>query len=229
MRKWFIMASNSHPLLEAKNISVKYPGASQSIFSHINLTVHSGQHISLMGASGSGKSTFLRLVCGLQRPTEGTIYFEGKELIEPTREIGISFQNNSLFPWKTVKENILLPKKLAKEEVSAEDLEWVIHQMEIENIMNRYPLTLSGGQIQRVSLARSILQKPKLLLLDEPFSALDSTTSQNCQSLLEEALMKKSIALILVTHSEEQAFRFGEQIIEFNKDESGGITYVRKN
>ena len=101
--------------------------------------------------------------------------------------------------------------------------------MEIENIMNRYPLTLSGGQIQRVSLARSILQNPKLLLLDEPFSALDSTTSQNCQSLLEEALMKKSIALILVTHSEEQAFRFGEQIIEFNKDESGGITYVRKN
>ena len=189
--------------IEFKNIN-KYYGDNQ-VLKNISLNVEKGQFVTLLGPSGCGKSTLLRCLSGLEEISSGQIIMDGKDItdLEPKdRNIGMVFQHYSLFPNMTVEENIafgLKMKKKPKEEI-AEKVKQAMEMVELTGKEKEYPDNLSGGQQQRVALARSIVQEPKVLLLDEPLSAIDAKLRKSLQNSIKQVHKALGLTWIFVTH-----------------------------
>lgn len=189
--------------IEFKNIN-KYYGDNQ-VLKNISLNVEKGQFVTLLGPSGCGKSTLLRCLSGLEEISSGQIIMDGKDItdLEPKdRNIGMVFQHYSLFPNMTVEENIafgLKMKKKPKEEI-AEKVKQAMEMVELTGKEKEYPDNLSGGQQQRVALARSIVQEPKVLLLDEPLSAIDAKLRKSLQNSIKQVHKALGLTSIFVTH-----------------------------
>lgn len=179
----------------------------------INAEIYSGEFISLIGPSGCGKSTCLRLLAGLTLPDEGTIVLDGETIVGPGRDRGLVFQDPTLFPWLTVKENIAFGLKLkhAKQQ-SEEQINYYMRLVGLEGFEKAYPHQLSGGMAQRVALARALVNHPKVLLLDEPFGALDAFTRLKMQDELLEIWRKRKTTTIMVTHDVEEAIYLSTRI-----------------
>lgn len=174
----------------------------------ICFTLHEGQRLSIVGPSGCGKSSLLSLISGLIQSTKGQILFEGKEVTAPSPERMILFQNHALYPWATALENIefvLRARNLDPHRAKA-----YLAQFALSDFATAYPHELSGGMRSRVGLARALATQPKLLLLDEPFSALDALTRD---AILEDVLIDVRQTLVLVTHSIEEALFVGDQVL----------------
>lgn len=203
-------------VIELKNICQVYKTHKSefALFNNLNMTIRdvkgTGQFISILGKSGCGKSTILRYIAGLQRPTSGEIYLYGNKMLESDR-VPMIFQQYSSLPWMTVIENVAMPllfKGVNKTEAfnRAEELIRIVGLAGHENKWAKYPL-LSGGQLQRVAIARSLVSNPKILLLDEPFSALDIKTRNELQDVLLTLFKNDQIdvTFILVTHDIREA------------------------
>ncbi|MDD7155940.1 MAG: ATP-binding cassette domain-containing protein [Megasphaera elsdenii] len=227
------MSSNGkgrETLLQLDDVGLVYQGSHgpQRVLQHISLSLDEGQHLTVVGPSGCGKSSLLRLIAGLQAPTEGQIRFAGQKMTGPRPDLAIVFQDYGLFPWKTVEENIRLPGQLHHHSLNKDQLEKLLQSLDLTAVRKHYPGELSGGQKQRTALGRAMAMQPKLLLMDEPFSALDPAMRHQCYDLFRKYIGTSSMATIIVTHSPEEAAALGDKTVVFAKT-GGVIEDVRKN
>ena len=205
--------------VEMKNIVKKYGDFLAS--DHVSLGVEKGKLVALLGPSGSGKTTLLRMIAGLENPNEGDIYIDGKRVNDvpaAKRGIGFVFQNYALFRYMTVYDNVAfglvlqkMPKKQIKERVTE-----LLAMTGLSGMEKRYPNQLSGGQRQRVAFARALAPNPRVLLLDEPFAAIDAKVRAELRSWLKEMVVKLGITSIFVTHDQEEAVEVADEIIITN-------------
>ena len=202
--------------VEMKNIVKKYGDFLAS--DHVSLGVEKGKLVALLGPSGSGKTTLLRMIAGLENPNEGDIYIDGKRVNDvpaAKRGIGFVFQNYALFRYMTVYDNVAfglvlqkMPKKQIKERVTE-----LLAMTGLSGMEKRYPNQLSGGQRQRVAFARALAPNPRVLLLDEPFAAIDAKVRTELRSWLKEMVVKLGITSIFVTHDQEEAMSISDMIV----------------
>ena len=192
------------------------------VLKDINIQIQKGQLVTLLGPSGCGKSTLLRCMAGLEDIQKGAIYLEEKEISKipaGKRNIGMVFQQYSLFPNLTVEQNIgfgLTMQKL-KKDVIQEKIKKVITLVDLEGKESEYPASLSGGQQQRVALARSIIMEPKVLLLDEPLSAIDAKLRKSLQQKIMEIQKELNLTVVFVTHDQDEAMLLSDVIWLFNQ------------
>jgi len=203
--------------IEIRDVSKSYPtahGAHVSALEHINLEI--GDEICiLLGPSGCGKSTLLRQIAGLDRPTEGHILLDGQEIHGPSRERGMVFQKYTSFPWLTVVDNVAYGLTLmhkGRQECQAIAEQW-ISSVGLQGFENAYPETLSGGMQQRVAIARTLAVQPKVVLMDEPFGALDAQTRGEMQQLILKIRKESGTTIVFVTHDVEEAIYLGDRIV----------------
>ena len=227
------MSSNGkgrEALLQLDDVGLVYQGSHgpQRVLQHISLSLDEGQHLTVVGPSGCGKSSLLRLIAGLQAPTEGQIRFASQQMTGPRPDLAIVFQDYGLFPWKTVEENIRLPGQLHHHSLNKDQLEKLLQSLDLTAVRKHYPGELSGGQKQRTALGRAMAMQPKLLLMDEPFSALDPAMRHQCYDLFRKYIGTSSMATIIVTHSPEEVAALGDKTVVFAKT-GGVIEDVRKN
>lgn len=183
--------------------------------SETNLHIRSKEFVSILGTSGCGKSTLLRIIGGLEEATTGKVLFKQQELIGPGPDRGMVFQSYTLFPWMTVIENIkfgLTQKKMKKSQV-IEIAEQYVEIVGLKGFENLYPKALSGGMKQRVAIARALANDPDILLLDEPFGALDMQTRGVMQELLLDVWQKSPKTIIMVTHDIEEAVFLADRVV----------------
>jgi len=205
-------------MVKLENINFSYDGKSD-ILHNFNLVVKKAEIVAIKGASGSGKSTILRLIAGLETQQTGNIFVNGNLINNlPTnkRNTGFVFQSLALFPHLTVRKNIEfgLHQKSKSERNALVDE--IVNKVEISDILDRYPHQISGGQKQRVAIARSLIVKPSVLLMDEPFTALDEDLKDNVRQDIKRILNTFKITTILVTHDKKDATALGARIIELN-------------
>ena len=196
-------------ILELKDLSHSYDGSEISL-KNISLTVNKAEKVSVLGPSGSGKSTLLRLIAGLEKPYSGTITIQGKivsdqdHMVAPEkRNVGLVVQNKALFPHLTVQKNIGfgIRKNQEKTKIIAD----LLSLFKIEHLSNKYPHEISGGEQQRTAIARSMAPSPELLMLDEPFSALDRELKEELYAELNHIFKERQQTIILVTHDLDEA------------------------
>jgi NitT/TauT family transport system ATP-binding protein len=206
------------PMLEMQNIWVKFTPAHRPEFvavENASIAVQANEFVSLIGPSGCGKSTLLRAAAGLEQPSEGLIKVEGTPVDRPGADRGMVFQAYTLFPWLTVKDNILFALK--KSSLSADKKEDRVKQyirlIGLEGFENSFPNQLSGGMRQRVAIARALVYQPKILLMDEPFGALDAQTRLLMQELLLHVWEKERSTVLFVTHDVEEAILLSDRIL----------------
>lgn len=186
--------------------------------SDISLEVKEGEFVSFLGPSGCGKTTLLSIIAGLIQPTEGKVTLEGQPIEKLDHQIGYMLQQDYLFPWKTIEENILLGLKLSNQ-LTLEKKEYTLNlleQMGLKGFLKQYPTQLSGGMRQRVALVRTLATEPKLLMLDEPFSALDYQTKLRLEDLVSDTLKTFHKTAILVTHDIGEAISMSDRIFLFS-------------
>lgn len=219
-------------MISIENLSVNYKSDSDvyTAISGINLTIPEGGTLAVIGPSGCGKSTLLKAVAGLIPEYEGTIKINGDELNPKKQTIGFMPQNYGLLPWRTVIDNIRLGMKIkrAPELLDRKVLKKLMRQLGIEGLGHRYPAELSGGQQQRVALARVFALQPDVLLMDEPFSALDAITREEMQDIFLKLWQKNNVSTIFVTHYVEEALYLGQRIAILSAS-SGNINRIVDN
>ncbi|MCB0122232.1 MAG: ABC transporter ATP-binding protein [Caldilineaceae bacterium] len=184
--------------------------------SHIVLTVQAGEFVCLLGPSGSGKSTLLRIIGGLLPADSGTVSLLGERLSEPHPDIGFVFQGANLMPWRTVLNNVLLPAEVQRGTVAEADCaraRALLTLVGLHDFVNAYPQQLSGGMKQRVVLARTLFQRPKLLLMDEPFGALDALTRERLNLELLRIYEEHRMTVLMVTHSIPEAVFLADRVV----------------
>lgn len=205
-------------LLEIRNLCRSFPGrnGSQAVLADLNLTVEDGQFVAIIGGSGSGKSTLVSLIAGLDWPDSGEICFADAAVRGPSPERGVVFQNYSLLPWLTVHQNVQLAVDAVSPERSPQwrrvRAEHFVHLVGLSHASNKRPSELSGGMRQRVAVARGLAMAPRLLLLDEPFSALDALTRATLQSELGRIWLSERRTAILITNDVDEAVLLADQI-----------------
>ena len=204
-------------ILEAKKLSQVFSAgkARRTVLNQLDLKIHKREFICVIGPSGCGKSTFSRVVAGLDDYTSGELLVDGQPIHGPSPERGMVFQGYTLFPWKTVKENVMFgPKMKGQSHATAEAhaREW-INIIGLEKYENHYPNELSGGMKQRVAIARALVNEPKILLMDEPFGALDPHTRQKMQRHLMDLWQNIDITIIFVTHDMDEAILLADRIV----------------
>lgn len=213
--------------LEVRNLCKIYgKGANQvTALDHVSLKVPKGEFTAIIGSSGSGKSTLLHAIAGVDIPTRGKVYLDGQDIYAGNREqlavfrrrqVGLIYQFNNLIPTLNVVENITLPVLMDRRKVNQERLEDLLEHLGLKDRRRHLPNQLSGGQQQRVALARAIVMEPKVLLLDEPLSAIDALLRRNLQIEIRRIQQKLKITAIFVTHDQEEAMVMSDTIHLFN-------------
>jgi NitT/TauT family transport system ATP-binding protein len=186
--------------------------------SDVSLEVKEGEFVSFLGPSGCGKTTLLSIIAGLMNPTEGSVTLKGNPVKKGNRSIGYMLQQDYLFPWKTIEENILIGLKLSNNlnEKTKNYTLTLLEQMGLKGVEKQYPKQLSGGMRQRVALVRTLATEPMLLMLDEPFSALDYQTKLRLEDLVSNTLKTFGKTAILVTHDIGEAIAMSDRVFLFS-------------
>ncbi|OYR21491.1 ABC transporter ATP-binding protein [Brucella grignonensis] len=211
------MSNSASPILEIRNVSKTFKLNGQSIeaLRNASLTVRKGEFICLIGASGCGKSTLLRMVAGFETPTSGDVLMWDKPVGGPDPSRGMVFQDYGLFPWLTVRDNIGFGPKSrgrAKREV-CETSDKFIELVGLQKFANAYPHQLSGGMKQRVAIARVLANDAEVVLMDEPFGALDAMTRERLQDELVELWERTKLTVLFVTHAIEEAIFLADRVV----------------
>lgn len=209
--------SASIPFLEVRELQASFRGLYGDLdaLCDVSFTVARGEFVTLIGPSGCGKSTLLRIVASLLTPSAGEVLLEGEPLTGPTRRVGLVFQQPTLLPWRTVADNIALPLTLdgADADTIRTQVQAMVRLVGLEGFEREYPLHLSGGMAQRAALARALIQNPELLLLDEPFGALDALTRERMGAELLRIWQAYRRTVLMVTHSVEEAVLLADRVI----------------
>ncbi len=207
------------PYLSIENVGVTFPGArSSEVLRGIDLRVDRGQFVSIIGHSGCGKSTLLNVVAGLVPMTIGAVILDGSAVESPGPDRAVVFQNHSLLPWLSVYENVALAvdKVFSARKTRAERRDWVMHNLalvQMTHAKDKKPAEISGGMKQRVGIARALAMEPKVLLLDEPFGALDALTRAHLQDSVMEIHAKLGNTVIMITHDVDEAVLLSDRIV----------------
>ncbi|PPS45680.1 ABC transporter ATP-binding protein [Chroococcidiopsis sp. TS-821] len=206
--------------LEIENLVKSYPlsdGGEFVVLDGINLTINEDEFISVIGHSGCGKSTLLKIVAGLEKPTYGSVRLDGREIRKPGAERMMVFQQYSLLPWLTVRENIRLAvDEVLKKASRAEKISIVNEHLSMVNLTaaaDKYPDEISGGMKQRVGIARALATRPKMLLMDEPFGALDALTRSKLQRQVLDIWEQHRQAVMMITHDVDEAIYMSDRIV----------------
>lgn len=208
----------SKSVLAFNRVSFQYPTeknkVSISILDGINFSIHDGEFVSIIGASGSGKSTIFRLITGLEQPTDGEVLLNGKSRTNRLGQVGYMPQQDLLMPWRTIMENAVLPLEIKgiKKEEAQNQVRKLLDDFGLKGVENNFPSDLSGGMRQRVSFLRTILSGSNILLLDEPFSALDAITRLTMQEWLLEQWKKWKKTILFITHDVDEALFLSDRI-----------------
>ena len=205
------------PVFEIQRLSKTYARHNVTALSDVELTIRKGEFVSVIGSSGCGKSTLLKIMAGLLPPTSGRVVLEGQPVTGPSTHIGMMFQQATLLPWKTTLENVVLPISIRGGRAAARDM----HERAMElldlvglgDFANAYPGELSGGMAQRASICRMLVTDPTMLLLDEPFSALDELTRDFMNMELQRICLERNATAFLVTHSLAEAVILSDRIL----------------
>ena len=211
------MAAAGRPNKEAikiEGLSFAHPKSDHYLFKSMNLSVSQGEAISLLGPSGCGKSSLLHLIAGLAFPSSGSISVNGEEVLGPSSKVNLMLQKATLYPWLNVLQNAcfgLRAQKASKQEALRE-VRPLLKMVKLEDFERRNVRRLSGGQQQRVALARSLSIRPSVMLLDEPFSALDTFTRIELQTEVRDICKRENITLVIVTHDFDEAIRMSDRI-----------------
>lgn len=210
----------SDTYLDITDVGIEFNtgGTTFRALQHVNLKMRKGEFVSLIGHSGCGKSTLLNIVAGLLRATEGGAILEGKEVTDPGPQRAVVFQNHALMPWLTVYDNVALAvdQVFRKTKTRAERRAWIEHNLELVNMahaMDKLPGEISGGMKQRVGIARGLAMQPKVLLLDEPFGALDALTRAQLQDSLMEIQAELGNTVMMITHDVDEAVLLSDRIV----------------
>lgn len=206
--------------LEIDHVGITFPtdNGPLTVLDGVNLKLDQGEFVSLIGHSGCGKSTVLNIVAGLLQATEGGVVLEGKEVDEPGPDRAVIFQHHSLMPWLSVYDNVRLAvdQVFKKTKSKQERHEWTLHNLELVHMshaLDRKPAEISGGMKQRVGIARALAMEPKVLLMDEPFGALDSLTRTHMQDSLMEIQARLNNTVIMITHDVDEAVLLSDRIV----------------
>lgn len=208
------------PLVEVEGVSKVYPkkdGGEAVILEDVNLTVNEGEFICVIGHSGCGKSTLLDMISGFRQPTAGEVRVAGKRVSEPGPDRMVVFQNYALLPWKTAFENIYLAVHAVYPDKSKEEKTDIVNKhlamVGLEEAANKKPKQLSGGMKQRVSIARALSIYPEVLILDEPFGALDAITKEELQEELLQIWSQHKVTVLMITHDIDEALFLADRVV----------------
>lgn len=214
--------AKQEPLIQLNDLYMEYGGQKQSnlAVADISLFIYPGEFITVVGPSGCGKSTLLKMIAGYQTPTKGEVLAAGQLVQESHPKRGVVFQDPTLYPWLTVAKNIEYgPKRLGENEESCHRIShYLLKQIDLLAYENSYPYELSGGMKQRVAFARTLATQPEIILLDEPFSALDIYTRINMQNFLRQMWRQNNQTMLLITHDIEEALSLGTRVVVMNKN-----------
>lgn len=210
------MGGGTEMFLQINNVNKQFINQKKAsdVLTNINLDIKEGEFVSILGPSGCGKSTLLSIVAGLTKPTSGEVVLSGKPITKPGKDRGMVFQQAALFPWLTVEENVMFP--LRKEMKKAEAREVAHHflkMVQLSNYTKHSPHELSGGMQQRVAIARALSMNPAVLLMDEPFGALDEQTRARLHHELEKIWLETKKTILFVTHSISESIKLSDRII----------------
>ena len=219
--------------ISAVDMAFTRDGQTNPVLAGVDLPVEQGEFIALIGHSGCGKSTVLNIVAGLLQPTRGGVVLDGREVAAPGPDRAVVFQNHSLLPWLTVYQNveIAVEKVMAVSKSKAERREWILHNLEMVNMghaLNRLPSEISGGMKQRVGIARALAMNPKVLLLDEPFGALDALTRAHLQDEVMRIQAELKNTVLMITHDVDEAVLLSDRIVMMTNGPSATIGEVLK-
>jgi NitT/TauT family transport system ATP-binding protein len=203
-------------LVSLRQVSMAYGRGAAAVraIDEVTLDIAHGEFIAVVGPSGCGKSSLMKLISGLHPPASGTLTFEGKPVTGPLKSVGMAFQNSNLLPWRTAVENVLLPLEIVEPHrrnynknrsryfQKAKDL---LHSVGLAGFTEKHPWELSGGMQQRTSICRALIHEPEILLLDEPFAALDAFTREELWSALRDLQAARKVTVMLVTHDLREA------------------------
>jgi NitT/TauT family transport system ATP-binding protein len=219
-------------VLSVRNLKKAFGPADHQhvVFDHVSLEIHRREFVSIIGPSGCGKSTFIRIIAGLDEPTSGEMLLDGKPLTGPGRDRGMVFQGYTLFPWRTVKQNVMFGLEMqgkTSREAEATAREW-LEMVGLSRFEDCYPHELSGGMKQRVAIARALANEPRILLMDEPFGALDALTRAKMQAYLLQIWKRVNITVLFITHDRDEAVYLSDRIIVLGMN-PGGIREFIEN
>lgn len=222
----FDMSKRGNPLIQLESVWLKYLRGTGFAVEDISLEVADGEFIAIVGPSGCGKSTFMKLVSGLRPPTLGRVLLDGKELKGPAKMVGMAFQASTLLPWRTTLENVFLPFEIVEpfrrdyrrnQQLYRERARSLINAVGLDGFEDKLPRELSGGMQQRASLCRALVHEPRLLLLDEPFAALDAFTREELWCVLRDLWAAKKFTVVLVTHDLREAVFLADTVYVMSK------------
>lgn len=205
------------PIIEFKDIKKAYD--KNVVIPNLNLSINKGEFITIIGTSGSGKTTVLKMMNGLIEPTSGMIQIHGKDikkqnLIQLRRKMGYVIQGSMLFPHLTVKQNIAYVPQLEKKKVDHQLIEEWLQKVQLDpSLKDKYPSELSGGQQQRVAIARGLIHQPDILLMDEPFGAVDEITRRQLQDEILKIYQQTKTTILFVTHDIQEALKLGTRVL----------------
>jgi NitT/TauT family transport system ATP-binding protein len=212
--------------VEVDDVDLAYDEVSGNAIENISLSMKEHEFIAIVGPSGCGKSTFMKLCSGLRPPNKGHVVVDGREVSGPLKIVGMAFQNATLLPWRTTLDNVLLPLEIVqpyranfkqKKEEYAERARTLLRSVGLDGYEDRFPWELSGGMQQRVSICRALVHAPKLLLLDEPFAALDAFTREELWCILRDLWMRNHFTVVLVTHDLREATFLADTVYVMSK------------
>jgi nitrate/nitrite transport system ATP-binding protein len=225
----------SHPHLELTNVGIDFP-TEKGLFcalQNVNLKIDKGEFVSLIGHSGCGKSTVLNIVAGLHQATAGGVILDGREVTEPGPERAVVFQNHSLLPWLSCYENVeLAVRQVFKGSKSRQEMrDWIDHNLalvQMTHARDKRPGEISGGMKQRIGIARALAMQPKVLLMDEPFGALDALTRAHLQDSLMEIHAELGNTVIMITHDVDEAVLLSDRIVMMSNGPAATVGDILK-
>lgn len=212
---------NSELIIEIDNLTVDYPNENESVraLDGVNLKIYQHDFICVLGPSGCGKSTLLNVIAGFTRPSEGTFLMQGQPVAGPDSQRGVVFQSASLYPWMSVRKNVEFGPKikgLPKDQITRIASHYLT-QVNLLEVADQPPFQLSGGMKQRVALARALANEPAILLLDEPFGALDALTRIHMQQLVRKIWKDDRNTIFMITHDVDEALSLGTRLLVMSK------------
>ena len=208
--------AGGRPVFVLEQVSKHFPRRNIHALDRVDLTMREGRFYSIIGSSGCGKSTLLKIMAGLQPPSSGSVMLEGKPVLGPRSDIGMMFQQATLLPWRTTLENVVLPIEIRDGKAAAlaahDKAQQLLKLVGLNGFESVYPSELSGGMAQRAAICRMLISEPSVLLLDEPFSALDELTREFMNMELQRICMERNATAFLVTHSIPEAVILSDNV-----------------
>lgn len=204
-------------LIEFDDVTMNFnsPSGTVNVLNHVNFTMKKGEKVCIVGPSGCGKTTVLNLISGFLMPTEGTVKINGNQVTGPGADRTVVFQRDAVYPWLTVRKNLEFGPKVRgmRPEEYKERVDRYLEKVKLTDFADRYPKELSGGMRKRVDIARAYVNTPQILLMDEPFGALDVMTKENMQSDLLQMVNEEKTSFLFITHDIEEAVYLGDRVL----------------